>query len=128
MIDIQSRQNVGMGLLLLLMVVFAVHHAGDFYVPDSDFFDFQEKAQAWVRGEMPENTKRLPMYSVVIAVVSRLMPGEHPFLHAAQWINVLALLGTLILVFVIARRWLGAWAFWCVWFMALNPVILKMLV
>ncbi len=128
MIDIQSRQNVGMGLLFLFMVVFAVHHAGDFYVPDSDFFDFQDKAQAWVRGEMPENTKRLPMYSVVIAVVSRVMPGEHPFLLAAQWINVLTLLGTLILVFVISRRWLRAWAFWCIWFLALNPVILKMLV
>ncbi len=115
-------------LLLLVAAVSFYVRAGDFYVPDSDFFDYREKAIAYRHFTLPEHLKRPPMYSATIALVSLPLRGRDRELHAAEAINVVAALALLWFLYRLAARYLGQHAFWVAWLMAVSPVTVKMAV
>lgn len=115
-------------LFVILMAMYAWQKVGDYYVPDSDFFDFRHKAQAFQDLTWPENTKRLPMYASSIALISAIIPGSEDELLAAQLINLIAFLGSIIALFFLARKIVGKAGFFVAWLYAIHPVTLKMLV
>jgi hypothetical protein len=115
-------------LFVLLMAMYAGQKVGDYYVPDSDFFDFRHKAQAFQDLTWPENTKRLPMYASSIALISAIIPGAEDELLAAQMINLIAFVGSIIALFFLARKIVGKAGFFVAWCYAIHPVTLKMLV
>ncbi|HFE52509.1 MAG TPA: hypothetical protein ENK07_03645, partial [Bacteroidetes bacterium] len=115
-------------LLLLVAAVSFYVRAGNFYVPDSDFFDYREKAIAYRHFTLPEHLKRPPMYSATIALVSLPLRGRDRELHAAEAINVVAALALLWFLYRLAARYLGQHAFWVAWLMAVSPVTVKMAV
>ena len=72
--------------LILLFAVFAFHlgrHVNDCYVPESDFFDFRDKAVTLRNLVWPDNFKRPPLYAASIALVSTFIPGQNRELYAA---------------------------------------------
>ena len=115
-------------VLLLAAAVSFYLRAGNFYVPDSDFFDYREKAIAYRHFTLPEHLKRPPMYSATIAVVSLPLRGRDRELHAAEAINFVAALALLWFLYRLAARYLGQHAFWVAWLMAVSPITVKMAV
>ena len=113
----------------LVLVVFAVHlgrHVNDFYVPESDFFDFRDKAVSLREGEWPDHFKRPPLYSAMIALISAVIPGHHRELIAAEIIGVVSALVSLILLYRIAYTFFPKIAFLFAWFWAFHPSTLRM--
>jgi len=116
---------------LLLLVVFAVYlgvHVNDFFVPDSDFFDFRAKAMQIKNFDWPDTFKRPPLYPVTIAFFSAIIPGPHSELVAAELIGVLCAFFSLYLVYKIASHFLGKWGFFVAWMWALHPSTVRMAV
>ena len=115
--------------LLLLFFAFAVQvvrHANNFYVPESDFFDYKEKAVQISNFDSPDNFKRPPLFPVAIAVFSIPFTGQFRELYAAELIVALSALFSLFFIYRISFRFLGKYAFWLTWVIALHPTTLRM--
>ena len=118
-------------LLILLFAALAVQlgrHFNDFYVPESDFFDYREKAIALRGLEQPENFKRPPLYPVAVAVLSAPLSGKMRELYAAELVVALSALFSLFFVYRIGKYFLGQHAFWLAWLWAMHPTTLRMAV
>jgi len=114
---------------LILLVVFAIfcgQYFNNFYVPDSDFFDYRDKAIALRHFENPGLSKRPPLYSAAIGAVSFLTNGRDRELFAALFISFASALICLLLLSKITQRMFGTWAFLLVWFWALHPTTIRM--
>ncbi len=57
-------------------------------VPYPDFFAYREHALWYLDGRLPEYFKRLPLFPLLIAGLSVVLPGPEPELLAAQLINL----------------------------------------
>lgn len=117
--------------LAILFVAFAMHigrFVNDFYVPESDFFDFRDKAITLRQGEWPEDFKRPPLYSASIAAISAVIPGPQRELVAAEFIGVVAVLTGFFLFFAISRNLFSYGALLLTWFWAFHPSTVRMAV
>lgn len=96
-------------LLLVCAAVWLVVGAfvNAYEVPNTDFFAFWDNALSYLRLELPDSLKRLPVYPVLIGMLSRLMPGPEPVLPAALWLNALLVPLVLWLAARVARRLIG---------------------
>ncbi len=115
--------------LLILFAVFAVQivlQVNHFLVPDSDFFDYAEKANSLRNMEWPDHFKRPPLYPMLIAFISTMMPGDHAELYAAETLGVLSALLALWLLWRITRRYARSSAPWVVWIWAFHVSTLRM--
>lgn len=113
----------------LLIVVFAFHigrHVNDFYVPESDFFDFRDKAIALRALEWPEHFKRPPLYSICLAALSLALSGQHRELYAAEIIGFVAALAGLLFFYKIGRHFFQAGAVLITWLWAFHPSTIRM--
>jgi len=81
-----------------------------FVLPNNDYHSFERAAKALGSGELPRSFKRAPIFPLLIAGLSRIMPEPHPELHAALVINMAFSIGVLVLLFWLASRLLGAGA------------------
>lgn len=121
-----NRQTL---ILVLLFIVFGVQvgrHINNFYVPESDFFDYRAKAIQLRNFELPENFKRPPLYPISIAIFSLPFQGKFRELYAAEFILVLSAVFSLFFVYRISKYFLGKHAFWVTWLFALHPITLRM--
>jgi len=125
-----ERQNIWYAIsLVALFALFAFRlgkHVNDFYVPESDFFDFRAKAVSLRNFEWPDSFKRPPLYPAAIAAVSAFIPGKDRELYAAELIGVLAALASLFLFYKIAAHFWGRNAVLLAWLWALHPSTLRM--
>lgn len=116
-------------LFVLLMLVFAIHigsHVNDFYVPESDFFDFRDKTISLRNLDWPDNFKRPPLYSTAIAAVSVFIPGHQRELYAAEVIGFVAALAALFFLFRIAQHFYARGALFIAWLWAFHPSTIRM--
>lgn len=95
------------GLLLLIVVAWGAAEWHPFLLPNNDYYSFEKTAQSFARLELPKDFKRLPAFPALIAVVRPLMSGPHTWLSAALVVNAASAFGTLVLLFVYARRLFG---------------------
>ncbi|MDZ7722766.1 MAG: hypothetical protein U5R06_08110 [candidate division KSB1 bacterium] len=117
--------------LLLLFVSFAVYigqYVNEFYVPDSDFFDYREKAIAMRNLENPGISKRPPLYSALIALTSTPVKGRNRELYATETINLICAAISFVFLYSIGRHFIGRWAFLLVWAWALHPSTIRMII
>ena len=125
----QSTQNFWS--LAVLFVVFCWHigrFVNDFYVPESDFFDFRDKAIALRHGEWPNDFKRPPLYASLIAAVSLAINHPERELYAAEAINVIAAIAAFLMFYLIARRFFDRTALVLLWVWAFHPSTVRMAV
>ena len=80
------------GTLLVLIMGAAVLLYAQFFsafaVPYPDFFQYWEDALAYLQGTVPMASKRLPLFPLMIGELSRLLPGPHAIMLAAQLLNL----------------------------------------
>lgn len=125
---IQSRLRARwyFGALFLLFALFILLHFNHFLVPESDFFDYAEKAVQLRHLEWPDNFKRPPLTSLLIAFISPLIPGKFAELYAAELISAVSALFSLWFLWRIARLLTPSGAPWVVWLWALHASTLKL--
>ena len=128
LIRIESRRRAWWfsAALLLFFALFLLNHVNHFLVPESDFFDYAEKAVKLRHLEWPDNFKRPPLTSLLIAFISPLIPGKFAELYAAEIISAASALFSLWFLWHIARWLHPASAPWVVWFWALHASTLKL--
>jgi len=100
----------------IVCLAFWLAHYHYFYVPNADYFSFDRAAGEIWSGRLPSSTKRMPVFPFLMGLVAKALPVEHPQLHAALVLNLAFSLGSLALIYLIARVWLG--------WMALLPTVL----
>jgi len=128
LIRIESRRRAWWfyATLLVFFALFLLDHVNNFLVPESDFFDYAEKAVKLRHLEWPDNFKRPPLTSLLIAFISPLIPGKFAELYAAEIISAASALFSLWFLWRIARFLHPASAPWVVWFWALHASTLKL--
>lgn len=114
--------------MFLFIIAFGlgVNYFNYYYVPDSDFFDFREKALSFLNFNLPEGFGRLPFYSILMGLFSLVMPGDFPVLSGAQLINLIAYVTSCVLIFRLASHFIGKYAFLVVYWFALDPLTIHM--
>jgi len=125
---IQSRLQARwfFGAIFILFALFILLHFNHFLVPESDFFDYAEKAVQLRHLEWPDNFKRPPLTSLLIAFISPLIPGRFAELYAAEIISAVAALFSLWFLWRISRFLAPSAAPWVVWLWALHASTLKL--
>jgi hypothetical protein len=81
-----------------------------FLLPNNDYHSFERVAKSFGSGELPGSFKRGPILPLLMVGLSPAMPEPHPELHAALALNMAFSIGTLVLLFRLASRLLGAGA------------------
>ena len=96
--------QTGLVLALMLgMLAFWSREPQPFYMPNNDYFSFERLAQNLAAWRWPSDFKRMPVFPGMMGALARFMPGEHPFMQAGLWVNMLLSIGLLWLVYRIAR-------------------------
>jgi len=122
---LRREEPMGRGewLLVLLLcgacLAFWLLHYHHFYVPNTDYWSFKGNAKRLLAFQRPYSYKRMPTFPVLMGVLAyhpwliggldRLRPLDDPFLYAALSLNIAFSAGSVLLVFLICRRWIG-WA------------------
>jgi hypothetical protein len=91
-------------------------------MPHADFLEFADVGMSLAQGELPATFKRAPLYPLVVGLLGRVVAGEAPVRAAAEWLNALLLPVNGVLVYLLARRWLGAASAWAAAWFLLLPV------
>ena len=113
--------------LIILAALLALTCRGHFVKPHADFYEFRETGRALLHGEFPPTFKRAPLFPVLVAatgtVLGALVGTDTPADQlAAGWINAALLPCSVVLSYLIGRRWFGAGARWAAVWIALLPI------
>lgn len=115
-------------LILLLGVFLSVLYFGHQVVPNSDFTAFVDTGRSILHFDLPGSFKRLPGLGVLQIVLSWLIGGEDHILTAGLLLNALLYPLCGLLLYGLARRFVGRGAFWVSLIALLNPWVLQWLV
>ena len=107
---------------ILFIFFYFMYYFNNFYVPASDFFAFRESALELRELNLPEDLKRLPLFPLAIGLFSYLLPVEYPVLLAAEIINLVLSLISIVLIYLISSKFLKKLSFLVVWLFALHPM------
>ncbi len=92
-----------------LCVGYWVFHYHKFVLPPPDSFSFVNTArEIWSSG-LPSGFKRMPLFPLLMGFVAKFIPAREPELEAALVLNLLFSAGSLVLLFLLARKIVG-WA------------------
>jgi len=94
-------------LVCAACLLFWAAHFHFFYVPNSDYYSFERNAERIWSLQVPSSFKRMPAFSFFMWPVAQLLPGEDAALDAALLLNLGFSAGSLLLFYLIARRWVG---------------------
>lgn len=95
-------------LICVAALILVSHFFNAFAVPNTDFFAFREHALRYLQFRMPDDFKRLPVFPIVIGVLSRFIPAGEPVLPAALWLNAALTPVALWLAVRVGRRFVGS--------------------
>ena len=96
-----------LGLLSVGLLVYWALQYQPFFLPNNDFPSFERTARSLAAFELPSSFQRMPIYPALMALVALFLPEPHAHLHAALVLNIGFSLGTLWLLFLLARRAFG---------------------
>jgi hypothetical protein len=104
-------------VLLTLGLALAAACFGHFIKPHGDFYEFRETGPALLSGRLPDSFKRGPLFPLTVALTGRcigaVVTTERPADQlAAEGVNAALLPVNGLLVYALARRWLGRAARW----------------
>ncbi|MBN2355831.1 hypothetical protein JXO59_06945 [candidate division KSB1 bacterium] len=127
--NVNELPNAPFWLFIFLFVVFTFQlslYINQFYVPESDFFDYSDKAIKIRQLQWPEDFKRPPLFSLTIAVVSTFIPGGYRELYSAELIAALAALGCFYVLYKLTAPLGKSYAFLTLWLWCLHPTTIEM--
>jgi 4-amino-4-deoxy-L-arabinose transferase-like glycosyltransferase len=116
----KSENTLSWFLLSAIIVISAFYlaiHYRPFILPNVDYLRIRELAAELVSGQLPGRFKGMPLVSIIVGLIGLVMPASHdPYLYAALALNIAFSLGNLVLIYLVAREFLGG-------LLALIPVI-----
>ena len=119
---------VGPALVFLFGAYLAILYFGHQAVPNSDFPAFVDTARSILRFQLPGSFKRLPGLGILQIALSTVVPGPHPVLTAGLLLNALLYPFCGLLLYGIARRFMGKASFWITLAALVNPWVLRWMV
>ncbi len=116
---------------IAVLLVFAIYQSIQLFgytsVPNSDFPLFVRVAEEMLSFDLPSNFKRLPGLGLLQIGLSKFIGANHPVLTAGWLLNAILHPISVILLYLIARRFIGKAAFWLTIVFAINPQVALML-
>jgi hypothetical protein len=94
-------------LLCAGVVVYWALQYQPFVLPNNDYGSFEDTARSLAALELPRSFQRMPVLPALMGVLAPLIPGRHPYLHAALLLNLGFSLALLALVFRLGARGFG---------------------
>jgi hypothetical protein len=108
--DAGARQDILAILALGLMVALTIR--GHFANPHPDFYDFVDSGHALLSGHLPPTFKRAPLFGLIVVSLAAPLPVEAAEAVVAEWLNVLLMPASALLIYLIGRAWFGPAARW----------------
>lgn len=115
-------------MLLLFGAYLSWLYFGHQVVPNPDFPGFVRVAETLLDFKVPGNFKRAPVFGLLMVPLSKLMPGLHPVLTAGWLLNAVFYVFNGLLLYLIAKRFVGRSAVWPALLILINPWTIAMLV
>jgi len=117
--------------IIVLLLLFALYQSISFFgyrqIPNSDFPAFVEVAKKILAFELPGTFKRLPGLGLIQIGLSKFVGGQHPVLTAGWLLNSILHPFSIVLLYLIAKRFVGKAAFWIALIFAINPWTIELL-
>ena len=114
-----------------VLFAFGVYHSilyfGHTLVPISDFPDFFRVGQELLSFKIPSSFKLAPVVGLLQVTLSHFLGGQYPNLTAGWLLNAILHPFNLILLWLIARKFLGRPAQWFAILAIINPWVLYLL-
>ena len=120
----------GLWVLLILLgfgVCQSIIFFGYFPVPNPDFTQFLQTGRELISRRVPSSFNRGPLYSIILAGLSRILGGEYPELRAGWIVNAVLHPLNLVLIWLISREIIGRAAVWIALLAAVNPWVIMTL-
>ena len=120
----------GLWVLLILLgfgVCQSIIFFGYFPVPNPDFTQFLQTGRELISLRIPSSFNRGPLYSIIMAGLSRILGGEYPELRAGWIVNAVLHPLNLVLIWLISREIIGRAAVWIALLAAVNPWVIMTL-
>lgn len=121
-------ETAGPVILFVFAAYLAVLYFGHQAVPNSDFPAFVHTARDILHFQLPDSFKRLPGLGILQIALSTVVWGPYPILTAGLLLNAILYPFCGLLLYGIARRFLGKGAFWITLLALVNPWVLRWLV
>lgn len=118
--------------IIIVLLVFGAYlswlYFGHQIVPNSDFPAFVRVAKSLLALEMPGSFKRVPVLGLLQIGLSKLVTGQHPLLTAGWLLNAILYPLNIVLLYLVAKKFIPKAAAWFALIAAINPWLLSMLV
>jgi hypothetical protein len=95
-----------LGLCAGVVVYWALQYH-PFVLPNNDYGSFEDTARSLAALELPRSFQRMPVLPALMGALAPIVPGRHPYLHAALLLNLGFSLALLALVFRLGARCFG---------------------
>lgn len=121
-VRIPNREKLALFLILAVITGFRLLHFETWGAPSCDYSQYRAQAVALSNWEIATNTPIAPGTSIVMALLSPLMPGPDPYLHANAIANLIASTLLIVLLWRVMREFLSApFAAFATWLFVYNP-------
>jgi hypothetical protein len=95
--------------ICLFCLLYWILHYHRFFVPAPDTYAFIRTWRRISSGQPPPSFKRMPLFPFLMGMLGALLPVEEPELEAGLALNLVFSTGSLLLLYLLARRVAG-WA------------------
>jgi hypothetical protein len=114
-------------ILLAFGIYQSVLYFGHQAVPKSDFPAFVKTAHQLLSFELPSSFKRVPVLGILQIGLSKFVSGDHPELTAGWLLNAILHPLSIVLLYLVGKRFLGYGAVWFALIAGINPWMLHLL-
>ena len=76
-----------LGLCAGVVVYWALQYH-PFVLPNNDYGSFEDTARSLAALELPRSFQRMPVLPALMGALAPIVPGRHPYLHAALLLNL----------------------------------------
>ncbi len=114
-------------ILLAFGIYQSVLYFGHQAVPNSDFTAFVKTAHQLLSFELPSDFKRVPVLGILQIGLSKFISGDHPELTAGWLLNAILHPLSIVLLYLVGKRFLGYMAVWFALIAGINPWVLNLL-
>ncbi|MCK5270425.1 MAG: hypothetical protein KAJ46_06555 [Sedimentisphaerales bacterium] len=114
-------------ILLAFGIYQSVLYFGHQMVPNSDFPAFVKTAHQLLSFEIPSSFKRVPVLGILQIGLSKFVSGDHPELTAGWLLNAILHPLSIVLLYLVGRKFLGYRAVWFALIAGVNPWMLNLL-
>ena len=118
------------GCIIVILLAFGIYQSvlyfGHKIVPNSDFPAFVRVARQLLSFEVPSSFKRVPVLGILQIGLSKFVSGDHPELTAGWLLNAILHPLSIVLLYLVGKRFLGYRAVWFALIAGINPWILNL--